>query len=161
MSVELAQGVLPPSDDPQPTAGKSKKRQNSQGRSAVQPFDSDVRADHSGGTTTSQSGCCDVVAVSPDSQLLHAWEVVAFVFALYLVVTTSFRIAFEWSTEPMGFYFYFDFAVDLFFIFDVLLQFRIGYYVSGVKVMDVSMIRDRYLHGWFIYDLIAFLPLVR
>ena len=61
----------------------------------------------------------------------------------------------------MALYFYFDYAVDIFFVLDVALQFRFGYIVDGRVVMDSALISERYLHGWFAYDLFAFLPLVR
>ena len=52
--------------------------------------------------------------VLPAGRFMHAWQGVAYALALYLVLTTSFRIAFEWSSAADGFCFYLDFLVDAF-----------------------------------------------
>ena len=48
--------------------------------------------------------------------------------------------------------------LDIFFMFDLLINFRTGFYVEGVLVRDKKLIALRYVKGWLIVDLLAVPP---
>ena len=51
------------------------------------------------------------------------------------------------------------YAIDLFFVVDILLNFRTTYRHGGEDVIDRQRISDRYLHSMFLVDLLATVPL--
>ncbi|XP_063040600.1 potassium/sodium hyperpolarization-activated cyclic nucleotide-gated channel 1-like [Engraulis encrasicolus] len=52
-------------------------------------------------------------------------------------------------------------VVDILFVADLCLNFRIGYWTEGTEVviLDVKEIKTQYLKSWFIPDLIAVMPI--
>jgi hypothetical protein len=76
---------------------------------------------------------------------------------MYLLIATSYRIAFRWDTEVDA-WLIFEVFVDVFFICDMIFQFRVGFVVDGRHVLNPSKIRTRYLSSWFWLDFVALLP---
>jgi hypothetical protein len=97
--------------------------------------------------------------VSPDAAFLNLWRVFKFFGVVYLAVMTSFGICFRWNNATTNFYFFFDYFVDAFFIADIALTFRLGFFIDGRLVMNAEKIESRYLSTWFAVDLLAALPL--
>ena len=48
--------------------------------------------------------------------------------------------------------------MDIWFIFEIMLNFFTGYYDKGVLVMERCKITENYLRGWFFIDLISSAP---
>ncbi|KAG2455548.1 CNGA1 protein, partial [Polypterus senegalus] len=49
--------------------------------------------------------------------------------------------------------------LDALFILNIVSQFYIGYESQGVVIMDEKLVRNHYLHRWFILDVISILPI--
>lgn len=79
-------------------------------------------------------------------------------------MVTPFQLAFlhveiDWSSKSS--LFWMDRVVDIYFIFDILINFMrpITDHTRGVDIIHLTEIRQQYLRGWFIIDVIATLPL--
>ena len=53
----------------------------------------------------------------------------------------------------------FDFLVDVFFLFDIVLNFRTAYYFESLLVASPSAIARHYLRTWFPVDFLSSVPL--
>ena len=52
-----------------------------------------------------------------------------------------------------------DYLIDVYFLFDMVLSFRTTYHNEDNElVLDVKLIRRRYLRSWFAIDLVAIIP---
>ena len=97
---------------------------------------------------------------SPDSTATKYWDSIQLIFICWVAIVVPYRLGFDvevglWTTQ-----FFFDAAIDLFFIIDLALNFRTAYYLpTGFLETDARMIRKNYLRTWFIVDFIASLPM--
>jgi len=85
------------------------------------------------------------------------WDAVGICLILVMACTLPYRLAFlsaEWS---LG-WAIFDLLVDLFFLFDLMLNFRTAYYEDGQLVTTSKAIAINYVRGWFGLDLISSFP---
>ena len=97
--------------------------------------------------------------IHPYSSFRRIWELVLLAIILYNSVAIPFRIGFEDKRERWQYYL-FDYLGDVILIADVVGNFYLAYLNKmGIIVRDVSDIRRHYLHTWFVYDVVAVLPL--
>ena len=78
-----------------------------------------------------------------------------------MAISIPIRIAFSSDVFiPLGsFWFFFELAVDLFFMVDIGLNFLTGYHNNeGMLEIDRRQIAQLYLRGWFLIDLVSCLP---
>ena len=58
---------------------------------------------------------------------------------------------------------YFEMFIDLFFIVDIMINFRTGYLETGLsgtkEILDPRKVARAYLRGWFCIDLLSSIPL--
>jgi hypothetical protein len=95
----------------------------------------------------------------PNLPTRTAWDLVQVVLLLYLLVVVPLRIAFGLEVEFGSPTFWFDAAVDVYFIVDIFMNFRTGYYdTRGVLVIKYSTIAKNYLKTWFVLDVVTCLP---
>ena len=90
---------------------------------------------------------------SPDSRATRYWDLVSVMFIVWVATVVPFRIGFDVDLEPSfeNVAFCIDAFIDLFFIVDVLLNFRTAYYLpTGFIESNPRMIRINYLRGWFV-----------
>ena len=105
----------------------------------------------------------------PESKMMEAWNLVAFVFICLIAISLPYRIAFidrATPTTPAGGpdviegWSVIDFIIDVFFLFDIALNFRTAYVddATGNIVTNNKKMALRYLRTWFILDLVASFP---
>ncbi|KAF0685441.1 Aste57867_22655 [Aphanomyces stellatus] len=98
--------------------------------------------------------------LDPDSNFSLTWET-CLCFAI-VVQTTSvpYFMAFGFVTNHFGEYDYISIVMEVFFLVDIALKTRTGYYSYGNKVRDKSKILHRYLRSNnFVVDILSILPI--
>ena len=96
----------------------------------------------------------------PDSKFSQIWDLMQVVLLLYISVVVPIRAGFEegvvlWSTT-----FFIDAAIDIYFVCDLVLNFRTAYYTKGgIREDRPSAICRNYLKGWFFVDFLSTLPI--
>ena len=80
-------------------------------------------------------------------------------FLLYVSFTVPLRVCFSIDIQLWSFAFWVELVVDVFFVCDVVLNFRTSYYdANGFRENRPSRIMRHYLRGWFLVDFISCLP---
>ena len=94
----------------------------------------------------------------PEGPFRVCWDVFMLVLLLYVAVTVPLLTFFD-DIEHTDVHILWDVVVDLLFISDIFLNFRTGYVDSAkILVLDKRLVRRKYLHGWFVFDLISSIP---
>lgn len=82
------------------------------------------------------------------------------ILLVYVSIMVPLRFAFTIESVPLTAGWWWELLVDLYFITDILLNFRTGYLsVDHQLIMDPKMIARRYLTGWFPIDVVACAPI--
>lgn len=93
----------------------------------------------------------------PQEGFVVTWQIVASTGILYSMIIIPFRLGFNY--DAIGFWFYFELAIDVSFMFDILLNFRTAYFnEERIMVYNSRIIAIRYLKGWFTLDLLSSIP---
>jgi len=99
----------------------------------------------------------------PHSRFKVGWDIVSMVFLMYNVVIVPWRLCFSvftWCPDPLWF---FEAFIDIFFLFDMALQFVTAEFYSGgdsgLLEEDLRKLAVRYLKTWFFTDLVSSLPI--
>ena len=95
----------------------------------------------------------------PESNIRFTWDMVATVLIFFIAIALPFRIAFVeawhlgWAVA--------DFLIDMFFIVDVIVNFRTAYVdtKTGQLVTSSKRMALHYMRRWFIIDLLASFPI--
>ena len=96
--------------------------------------------------------------ILPTSTFRGFWDWFIIVLVLYNAVSIPLEIGFETST-PLAQQVV-DVFVDVFFITDIVINFRTAYYrIDGELELDAKAISINYARGWFFLDLVASLPI--
>ena len=96
---------------------------------------------------------------SPESKFTRYWDLLQLISVVYIAVIVPFRLGFDITISTDQFAFWFDVAIDVYFITDVILNFRLAYYTEdGYLETDRTKIRTHYLERWFWVDLVASIP---
>ncbi|KOO33946.1 cyclic nucleotide-binding protein [Chrysochromulina tobinii] len=128
-------------------------------------------------------GCCASMCfpvIRPESRFRSGWNVALAFFILYCGIAVPLEIAFEPDMvkafctvphDPYGpltlrheclpylLWFWLNFFVDIFFIIDIVINFRTGYMHEGHFVNDDWMVMSAYLKESFIMDVASTIPL--
>eukprot|EP01043_Picozoa_sp_COSAG02_P010774 COSAG02_NODE_386_length_23297_cov_32.396457_6_plen_1111_part_00 len=97
--------------------------------------------------------------IDPDSQFSSIWDMVSVTFLFYVVVTVPLNTSFSVVSELWSPTFFVDLVVDLFFIGDVFLNFRIAFVDKhGHREGRPWEIAKHYAKGWFVIDIVSCLP---
>jgi len=99
--------------------------------------------------------------ISPNAKFMQRWDVVVILSLLFTATVTPFEIGF---LEPsLNALFFVNRCIDSIFFVDICLNFFVSYRNSaeqgGQWVSDKRKIVLRYLHGWFLIDLLTSLPI--
>ncbi|KAK1930158.1 Cyclic nucleotide-gated channel rod photoreceptor subunit alpha [Phytophthora citrophthora] len=99
-------------------------------------------------------------AIDPESKYVIIWEtwlaVAMTIQWIHVLVNICFGKLAEDSRTTDGV----TVALEVFFTVDIYVRLCLGYREFGNKIMDLKLIRRRYLHSWyFVVDMIALLPL--
>ena len=95
----------------------------------------------------------------PESRFRKSWDLVQVLMLFYVAVAVPLRIGFNIEAKPDEFGFYWEVVVDLYFWFDIFVQFRSAYLgVDKNLITDSKLIRGRYFRSWFFIDVASCLP---
>ena len=84
--------------------------------------------------------------VHPESSLRMCWDIVTAVFVLVLVWLVPFYVGFDtWSSPTMS---TFSRVMDVWFLLDLVLNFRTGYVDHGATIMNPKKIAINYFSSW-------------
>ena len=128
-------------------------------------------------------GCCSACCISvlpPESPFRTRWNLLLAIGIIYCSIAVPLEIAFEpdmvqaMCTDPkdpygpMSFrgncipylqWYWGNALVDLFFIIDIVLNFRTGFMLEGHLVADDWEVAKAYVHGSFVMDAIGSFPI--
>lgn len=95
----------------------------------------------------------------PESKFRTSWDIIQVALLLYVVLTVPLRIGFDLAVEFGTVAFWFDLFVDLYFLVDIVINFRTAYLDNnGVLIIQRKLVTVNYLKGWCIVDIISCLP---
>jgi hypothetical protein len=87
---------------------------------------------------------------NPNSPGRQGWDMLMLPMMLVIAITVPFRIGFDIDVEIGTFGFWLDAIIDLYFLVDIVVNFRTAYFNSnGVIVTDAQKIATKYLKSWF------------
>ena len=96
--------------------------------------------------------------ILPTSTFRARWDWWIIVLVVYNAVSILLEIGFETVTHPAQFAV--DVVVDLFFISDIIINFRTAYHKDdGELQLDTRAIALSYARSWFVLDLVASVPI--
>jgi len=90
-----------------------------------------------------------------------AWDLLVVILLFYISISVPYTIGFAQggNKEPFA---SIDSVVDALFIFDLLLNFRTGYFApDGFEVLEWRRVAKNYIKSWFFLDVFAAAPLDR
>jgi CRP-like cAMP-binding protein len=95
----------------------------------------------------------------PQSRVYQYWHATSATAVVYIAILLPLRMGFVVETSTFGTAF--EVLLDLFFMIDVLLCFRTAYVDTKTKLVisDPKQVASRYLHGWFVVDLLSSIPI--
>lgn len=113
--------------------------------------------------TGRSTACCGCQPLNPNSNKRLVWDVLLVFLLLYVACIVPTRIAFDTSVKLGSALFWFESGVDMFFVCDIVLNFRTslvipGEFGKGTRIDDKRAIAIAYMKGWFTIDFIAVLP---
>ena len=101
-----------------------------------------------------------------DSAFRISWDLLSMLLIVFYVFVVPLRMSFDTTATSSPFvmasggWYYFDLSADMLFLVDIALNFRTVYRKTGGEIVtDPHAIRMNYLHGWFVLDVLASLPL--
>ena len=96
----------------------------------------------------------------PNSPWRTMWDVAMLPIFVQILIFVPYRLAFGIDVEPRDWDFWVDVGVDVYFLADLIINFRTAYYVgNGKLVTDSCKIAKEYLRSWFIIDFFSCLPI--
>lgn len=96
----------------------------------------------------------------PTSPCRTYWDVLLAVFVLYSILVVPLRIGFELQAPSDSFIFWFEVAIDFFFIVDILVNFRTSYArADGRMEKSYQNIAWRYARTWLPIDFTSSVPI--
>jgi hypothetical protein len=106
------------------------------------------------------------IALTPPQWMLDptqpsrlAWDTIGILLVVYISIRMPYSVAFESQEDDAGYQFWsLNFLMDMFFLVDILINFRTGFYDRGELCMDPALVRRNYLTGYFLIDLVASIP---
>lgn len=110
-------------------------------------------------------GCCATNRgkrmwfIHPEGQFRKTWDFIQSFLLVYVAVMVPLRMGFSMEAEVGSGGWTVELIVDMYFIADIVFNFRTGVYDSdGVLIYDRPAIRRRYLKGWFSIDIVSCFP---
>jgi voltage-gated potassium channel len=94
--------------------------------------------------------------INPESHWKLRWDGVVLGTAVLATVLAPLNIAFDLGSSV--FLLFIDILITLIFLADIWILFHTAYMEKRVLITDLSLIRKRYIRGWFGIDLLAALP---
>jgi Ca2+-binding EF-hand superfamily protein len=96
----------------------------------------------------------------PMSAFRVVWDLLQVFLLLYLLIVLPVRLSFGIDVPFNSFGFWFDVGVDVYFLSDIFVNFRTGFYDQrGMLVINQDEITRNYLHSWFLIDVGTCIPI--
>jgi hypothetical protein len=99
--------------------------------------------------------CSRKLIINPDNIVKLAFDLVGFILIIIQYITVPFSIAFNFNESDLKGYNYFS---DIFFVFDMVLNFNTGFYKEGILITNRKDIVTEYIKGWFFFDFVSSFP---
>ena len=96
--------------------------------------------------------------VHPTAAPRQAWDLLMIVVLMFLAVHAPYSISFGKASMPWEGIFIVELVIDIVLIIDMLLHFRTGFITNGKLEMSSHKITHKYVHSWFLVDLISSIP---
>eukprot|EP01050_Picozoa_sp_SAG11_P006723 SAG11_NODE_533_length_8703_cov_7.183054_6_plen_604_part_00 len=97
----------------------------------------------------------------PEGTLANMWNITQIFLLIYVCFTVPYAVGFDFYFEHGTPGYSFELFVDIFFLVDILLNFRTGYELSnGTMVTESRAIAVHYMKGWFLVDVLSCLSVV-
>ena len=96
--------------------------------------------------------------IDPKNKYMRYWDIYTICLLVYTAIVTPYEVSF---LEPsLNVLFWVNRFVDLSFLFDMVLNFYMGFFddLQGKWVYDLRIIRKKYLESWFFVDVVSILP---
>jgi hypothetical protein len=140
-------------DEDQVSAAREGRRRSSLGQFLEESSESLVQS----ALDAWEEGRREKWMVHPTSRLRLAWLLGIALLLFYVMFITPYRIGFD--IEARDAFAHWELAIDFMFIFDVLVNFRIGILDSDGKICMVPrVVAFNYLKTWFAIDLVSSVP---
>ena len=98
--------------------------------------------------------------ISPLSNFRSNWDLLQAVLLMYIAIVLPYRLGFDDSVLLWSFWFFFDLAVDIYFMIDLFVNFRTAIITSDGDILyHPNDVARAYLLGWFPIDFTSCLPL--
>jgi len=94
--------------------------------------------------------------VRVDAAWFKLWESLVAVTSMFSVIIVTFQLAFRADVSEITVCMY---VFDIIYIAHIYLRFYIPYMENGKYVNDPNLIKENYMHGLFIVDIVAVIPL--
>eukprot|EP01052_Picozoa_sp_SAG31_P004477 SAG31_NODE_186_length_20918_cov_26.890917_5_plen_530_part_00 len=96
----------------------------------------------------------------PTSTTRQIWDGFQVPLLLYIFVAVPYRTAFNEELEPSQWMFWFEVLIDLYFLFDIVLNFRTAIMneSNGLLIIEQCEIAKRYATTWLLIDVASCLP---
>jgi len=109
-------------------------------------------------TTTDSPGCGVLL---PNSPLRAAWDGFTIVNSTFVGIAIPLRIVyFEHPASSGGALDVLIFIADATWLFDIMLNFRTGFFSSGRLILEPQRIAAHYARSWLVVDILSACPLV-
>ena len=98
--------------------------------------------------------------INPHSTFRRNWDAIQLLLLIYVGTVVPWRICFGRDVALWSPLFFAELCVDLFFISDIVLNFRTAVITSnGDALVDPKQVRSHYLRTWFALDLVSCMPI--
>ena len=136
---------------------KKKKKSSKEGSTDSQDHDNESSSSDDEDEDAGSSRCLpDVIA--PTSAFRTRWDVIFLALLLFNLMEIPFRAAFEIELDLSHPLEVVNLIVDCFFLCDIFLNFRTGFFKEGIFITDRKVIAKRYVSTWFGLDLLTSIP---
>lgn len=96
------------------------------------------------------------LVLRPHGMARRVWDLILFVLLLYIALALPFTLGF--NPPHMTTLKRIDDVIDCFFLVDLVLNFRTGFFRKEILILDSRSIALHYLSTWFVLDLITCFP---
>lgn len=98
----------------------------------------------------------EIPLILPDHRFNQYWDITILAATIYAAIALPLSLVFDLS-DNVGLEIL-NWIITGIFGLDILVRFNLGYMEQGKLVRDKKVIARRYRRGWFVLDLLAFLP---
>mmetsp|Transcript_65758 Transcript_65758/g.109250 ORF Transcript_65758/g.109250 Transcript_65758/m.109250 type:complete len:737 (-) Transcript_65758:298-2508(-) len=105
---------------------------------------------------------CSFPILYPDGWSIWAWRLLLKTAMCYIAVIIPLQVAFDnhFYLKRIKIWSICNVLVDVFFLLDIAVSFRTGFYRDGMLVLDAKLVVRNYLYGRFVPDLAMSMPYV-